>query len=93
VKDGVALFPDAKTERGRRHVRDLIKAKKEGLRACVLFLIQRTDAYVFSPNNEADPEFGKVLRDAAMQGVEVYAYCSEFVGDKIMLRSKVKVKL
>jgi len=43
VKDGIALFPDAETERGRRHVRDLMKAKTEGYRACVLFVVQRTD--------------------------------------------------
>jgi sugar fermentation stimulation protein A len=93
VKDGVALFPDAETERGRRHVRDLIKAKKEGYRACVLFVIQRTDARVFAPNDETDPEFGKVLRDAAVEGVGVYAYYSELIGNKITLKGKVKVEL
>lgn len=74
VKDGVAMFPDAETERGRRHVRDLVKAKKEGYRACVLFIVQRTDAYAFAPDDETDPEFGKVLRNAAVEGVEIYAY-------------------
>jgi len=93
VKDGVAMFPDAETERGRRHVRDLVKAKKEGYRACVLFIVQRTDAKVFTPNDETDPEFGKVLRDAAVEGVEVYAYYSEFIENKITLKGKVKVKL
>jgi len=93
VKDGVALFPDAETERGRRHVRDLMKAKKEGYRACVLFVVQRTDARMFVPNDETDPEFGKVLREAASEGVEVYAYCSELVGNKISLKGKVKVAL
>jgi len=39
VKDGVAMFPDAVTERGRRHVNELVKAKKEGYRACILFLV------------------------------------------------------
>ena len=93
VKDGVAMFPDAETKRGRRHVKDLLKAKNEDYRACILFIIQRVDANVFSPNDEADPEFRKVLRHAASQGVEVYAYCSEFVKDKIILREKVKVEL
>jgi len=93
VKDGVALFPDAETERGRKHVRDLVKAKKEGYRACMLFVVQRTDAHVFTPNDEIDLEFGKVLRDAAVEGVEVYAYYSEFVGNKINLKGKVKVEL
>jgi len=54
VKDGVAMFPDAETERGRRHVRDLVKAKKEGYRACVLFIVQRNDVQVFAPNDETD---------------------------------------
>jgi len=93
VKDGVAMFPDAKTERGRRHVRDLVKAKKEGYRACVLFIVQRTDAQVFSPNDETDPEFGEALRDAAADGVEVYAYYSKFAEDRITLKGKVKVGL
>jgi len=93
VKDGVAMFPDAETKRGRRHVEDLLKAKREGYRACILFIIQRTDANVLSPNDEADPEFGKVLRHAASQGIEVYAYCSEFVKSKIILQGKVKIEL
>jgi sugar fermentation stimulation protein A len=93
VKDGIALFPDAETERGRRHVRDLIKAKTEGYRACMLFVVQRTDAHMFAPNDEVDPEFGKVLRDAAVVGVEVYAYYSDFVENKITSKGKVKVEL
>lgn len=78
VKDSVALFPDAPTERGRRHVRTLVEAKKGGYRTCVLFIVQRTDAQVFAPNDEIDPEFGKALRNAFLEGVEIFAYCSEF---------------
>jgi sugar fermentation stimulation protein A len=74
VKDGVGMFPDAMTERGTRHVNDLVKAKKEGYRACVLFLVQRTDAYLFAPDVETDPKFGKALQIAAAEGVEIYAY-------------------
>jgi sugar fermentation stimulation protein A len=77
VKDGVAMFPDAVTERGKRHVNELVKAKKEGYRACVLFVVQRTDAHSFSPSDETDPKFGKALRNAAVEGVEVYAYKME----------------
>ncbi|MCP8312015.1 MAG: DNA/RNA nuclease SfsA [Candidatus Methylarchaceae archaeon HK02M1] len=93
VKDRVALFPDAKTERGRRHLRDLIESKKEGYRACVLFIVQRTDALFLAPNDETDPQFGKILRDAASKGVEVYAYYSNFIKNKITLKGKVGVKL
>ncbi|MFB0502126.1 MAG: DNA/RNA nuclease SfsA [Candidatus Bathyarchaeia archaeon] len=95
VKDGVAMFPDAETERGRRHVRDLVKAKKEGYRACVLFIVQRNDAQVFAPNDETDPEFGKVLRNAALEGVEVYAYKVELASafSLFSLSSKLDVCL
>jgi len=95
VKDGVAMFPDAKTERGRRHVRDLVKAKKEGYRACVLFIVQRTDAQTFAPDDETDPEFGKVLRNAAVEGVEIYAYKMEIshAFSLFSLSSKLDVRL
>ena len=72
---------------------DLMEAKEEGYRACVLFIVQRTNAWVFSPNDETDPEFGKVLREAAVKGVEVYAYSSEFTEDRITLKGKIRVEL
>ncbi len=93
VLNGKALFPDAPTERGRRHVRDLMDARQKGYRACVLFLVQRTDVKVFSSNDSTDPKFGKILRQAVAEGVEVYAYSSEFIDNEILLRDKVKVDL
>ncbi len=95
VKDGVALFPDAETERGKRHLRDLVKAKKEGYRACVLFVVQRTDANLFAPNDETDPEFGRVLREAVFKGVQVYAYKVEISAEFSLfsLSSKLDVCL
>ena len=93
VEEGRALFPDAVTERGRRHLMDLAKAKREGYRASVLFIVQRTDAKLFSPNDKTDPEFGKALREAHREGIEVYAYYSEFNGDTITLKEKIKVEL
>jgi sugar fermentation stimulation protein A len=93
IENGIAMFPDAVSIRGRRHVRDLIRAKCEGYRACILFIIQRMDARIFSPDDETDPEFGKALREAASQGVEIYSYLSEFIEDKIILRKRVEVKL
>ncbi len=74
VKDGVALFPDAPTQRGRRHLGELARARTEGHRAAVVFVVQRGDAISFSPHDEADPAFGQALREAAQAGVEVYAY-------------------
>ncbi|MDG6223038.1 MAG: DNA/RNA nuclease SfsA [Candidatus Bathyarchaeota archaeon] len=92
VEDGVALFPDAPTTRGRRHLLELIEAKKEGYRACVLFVIQRVNAHVFGPNDKTDPDFGEAFRLALKNGVESYAYFSEFVGNRVFLRNKVVVK-
>jgi sugar fermentation stimulation protein A len=74
VEDGVALFPDAPTQRGRRHLGELARARAEGHRAAVVFVVQRDDATCFSPHDEADPAFGQALREAAQAGVEVYAY-------------------
>lgn len=93
ARNGVAMFPDAPTERGVRHVLELAKALNEGYRAVVLFIIQRMDAYMFAPNDEIDPNFGKALRKAAESGVEVYAYSANFDKNRITLYGKVKVAL
>ncbi|NWG09837.1 MAG: DNA/RNA nuclease SfsA [Nitrososphaerales archaeon] len=93
VNGNKALFPDAPTERGRRHILELIKARKEGYESCVLFLIQRPDVNSFSPNDSMDPKFGKALREALKQGVKIYAYRSSFDGESITLLDKVRVIL
>lgn len=59
----------------------------------MLFMIQRIEVHVFSRHDETDQEFGGVLRRADTERGEVYAYCSEFVGGKIVLIGKVKVDL
>lgn len=74
VIDGLGCFPDAVTERGRRHVRELAEAVGAGFRAAVLFVVQRDDAAGLRPHDESDPAFGQALRQAARAGVEVYAY-------------------
>ncbi|HEU5394612.1 MAG TPA: DNA/RNA nuclease SfsA [Candidatus Methylomirabilis sp.] len=73
VQDGVALFPDAPTTRGRRHLTHLIAARRRGLAAAVLFVIQRADVRAFAPNQTADPEFCATLRRAVRAGVRVQA--------------------
>ena len=64
VENKIAKFPDAPTERGLKHLHDLINAKRLGHRACILFVIQRSDAVAFVPNTKADPQFGKTLKFA-----------------------------
>ncbi len=77
VENGVALFPDAPTTRGARHVRELITAKSQGLEAAVIFVIQREDGRVFTPNSVMDPHFAAAVRAAKAAGVEIFAYaCS-----------------
>ncbi|MEZ4640468.1 MAG: DNA/RNA nuclease SfsA [Caldilineaceae bacterium] len=74
VIDDVALFPDAPTVRGRRHVDELAHRATVGDAAAVVFIVQRPDASSFAPHSERDPEFAASLRAAAAQGVSVYAY-------------------
>ena len=74
VRDGVACFPDAPTERGRRHVDELAGLARQGVCAAVVFVVQRADAGAFRPNDETDPEFGQALRAARDAGVQVLAY-------------------
>jgi sugar fermentation stimulation protein A len=72
----VARFPDAVTVRGQKHLRELCRARGEGCRAVIFFLVQRGEATAFSPAAAIDPEYGRLLREAAAAGVEVMAYRS-----------------
>lgn len=74
VKDGTALFPDAKTLRGVRQLGLLSRARSEGDAAAVLFVVQREDANCLQPNDSVDPSFSALLRKAAAAGVRLLAY-------------------
>ena len=74
IIDGEARFPDAPTERGAKHLKELIKLKKEGIRCCVFFLIQHPIGKFFRPNWENDPNFSQTLNDAYDAGVEILVY-------------------
>jgi sugar fermentation stimulation protein A len=69
---GTALFPDAPTIRGTKHLESLIKICKQGMRAAVIILVFRDDAKCFSPNEETDPLFSETFRKAVKAGVEVH---------------------
>ena len=71
--DGHAYFPDAPTERGVKHLRELIETKKQGYEAAVCFVIQMAGMRAFSPNDATHPRFGQALREAYAAGVEVLA--------------------
>jgi sugar fermentation stimulation protein A len=74
VEDGTALFPDAPTVRGARHMRELIAAVKEGYNAAAVFVIQRPDAENFMPNFNADPDFVAACHEASSAGVQLIAF-------------------
>lgn len=69
---GRSLFPDAPTERGTRHLEELIRLKEEGHGSAVLFLVLAPDPVNFSPNRETDPVFADTLKKAVEMGVKVY---------------------
>ena len=73
VQGGMALFPDAPTLRGARHLLELARAAAAGMRAAAVFVVQREDARGWAPNEETDPRFAQALRAAARAGVEVRA--------------------
>jgi len=74
IREGLALFPDAPTRRGRRHVEELRRIVLQGERAAIIFVVQREDCEALACNDRADPAFGHALCCAIDQGVEVYAY-------------------
>ncbi|MFO7844554.1 MAG: DNA/RNA nuclease SfsA [Bacteroidales bacterium] len=72
LKEGkYALFPDAVTTRGKKHLDTLIKVKQEGMRAVMLYIVQRMDVEVFAPAKHIDPDYAKTLKKAYHNGVEI----------------------
>lgn len=90
---GFCRFPDAPTERGTKHLTELIDARKNGFWAGVLFLVQMEGMKAFSPNDETDAEFGKALRQAKQAGVEILCYQCKVTPDSLELGSEIKVVL
>ena len=92
-KNGVVMFPDAPTERGVKHVKELIKAKKEGYGAYILILVQMCGVKYFVPNWDTHPAFGEALREAERNGVVILCYDSIVTLDSITLFKSVPVVL
>ena len=93
VKGGVGLFPDAPTERGRKHLATLERAVRRGHRGAVAFVILRPDARAFNPNRTADPLFSEALISVKKRGVEVYAYRCDVSRTRIAISENVPVRL
>jgi len=90
---GVACFPDAVTERGQKHLRELLRAKGEGWRALLLFLVQRGTSTSFAPAEAIDPEYGRLLREAVSGGVEAIAWRTRVTPAEVRIELELPVIL
>jgi sugar fermentation stimulation protein A len=86
--DDVANFPDAVTERGQKHLRELMALQKKGHKVEIVFTIQRNDVKKFSPADHIDPDYGKLLREAQKKGVIITAALVDISEKSIALNAK-----
>lgn len=93
VENGIALFPDAPTARGRKHLQKLEQLHFEGHRAVIFFLVQRMDATRFGPADRIDPLYGQLLRNAVAAGVEILAYDVRITLENISLGKRIECNL
>lgn len=90
---GAALFPDAVTSRGLKHLEELAAEVKKGNRAVMFYLVNRDDCSHFSPADDIDPAYGEALRRVVQQGVEILSYACDVTPEKIHLSRKLDVTL
>ena len=89
----IASFPDAVTERGRKHLRELISVVERGQRAVLFYCVQHTGVVSLRPADEIDPKYGETLRQAAAAGVEVMAWQADMSPEEIVLVRELPVCL
>ena len=90
---GHARFPDAPTERGVKHIRELMRAVEQGHRATAFFVVQMAQVTDFAPNDDTHPAFGAALRQAIAAGVQVVAYACRVTPDTMSIDRPVPVIL
>ena len=93
VQEGCALFPDAVSARGQKHLRELMEVVRLGHRAVNLFVVQRGDGASLSPADAIDPAYGVLLREAARNGVELLAYRAVVTQSEVRLSHSLPVLL
>ena len=93
VEKGIAKFPDAVTERGRRHVNHLAELATEGLDVMVLFVVQRPDAECFQPQWKRDPDFGYALLEASQNGLQIRVIKMKMTTDTIYYLGEIPYQL
>jgi len=88
---GLGLFPDAVTARGAKHLRELVAMVAAGHRAVLVFCVQHSGIERVAPADEIDPEYGRMLRTAMANGVEVLAYKCRMARGEIAIEQKIDV--
>jgi sugar fermentation stimulation protein A len=89
IIDGAAAFPDAVSERGTKHLKELIRLRRKGYRTALVFVIQRQDCSVFRPADEIDRQYGRWLRRAFKAGVEILPYRARVTRHEIILTERL----
>ena len=92
-EDGVVLFPDAPTQRGVKHIRELCRAAEEGYLAFLVFVIQMKDVRYLTPNRRTHPAFGEAMEIAKKSGVNLLAFDCRVAPDEIRLAEQVEIVL
>ncbi len=93
VEEGVGKFPDAPTQRGVKHLKELIALREQGFRTVVLFVSQRSDARSIISNDQIDPLFGEWLRKAHLASVELYAYNCRVTKNTVSIKNQIPVNI
>ena len=91
--DGIASFPDAPTERGVKHIRELMSALEDGYECYIFFVVQMKEIKELRPNDSTHKEFGDTLREANKKGVKVVAYDCVVTPDEIVIDKEITVNL
>lgn len=93
VENGIAMFPDAPSERGRKHLKELIEVVKQGHRAVMLYMVSREDASLFKAATHIDPDYAKELVIAHNAGVEILAVLCNVSPEEITFNKILKYKI
>jgi sugar fermentation stimulation protein A len=93
VNEGIAYFPDAVTARGLRHLNELVQLAESGFRTVMFYFIQRMDARLFRPADHIDAAYGRQLRYAVKQGIEIVVYDVFIDFEQIRLNRKIPFEL
>ena len=92
-RDGVFLFPDAPTQRGVRHLRELCKCREQGFDAYAVFVLQAKGAKYFTPNSDTDPEFAAALAAAQEKGVRILCFECDVSPEALEIKRKIPLRI